>query len=171
VNAEATGPVLVLDLASRVTQRVAPDELYLVAELSRDLPELAGRRRRRGSILDFGIDGVAAVLSPAVVVVANAVLSRTADRTGDAIVDGSAKLGRRLARRLGLPRGRRAGPLVTTRPGAPGQGRRLSVAPARSADLRRLVRRCARRAGLSRDQARLLEAAFLAELADRREDG
>lgn len=170
MNAEATGPVLVLDLASRVTKRVAPDELYLVAELCHDLPELAGRRRRRGGILDFGID-VTAVLSPAVVLVANAVLSRVADRTGDAIVDGSAKLGRRLAGWFGLPRGKRAGPLVTARPGASGHGRRLSVASARSGDLRRLVRRCARRAGLSRDQARVLEAAFLAELTDRREDG
>ena len=66
---------------------------------------------------------VAAVLSPAVVLVANAVLSRAADRTGDAIVDGSAKLGRRLAARLGLPRGRGAGPLVTASPRAPGNGR------------------------------------------------
>jgi hypothetical protein len=161
-----------LDLARRVTQRVAPDELPLLEETSSQ-HQLArgrrGRRGRRGSVLDFGIGDAVAVLSPVVIMVANAALNQAADRTGNAIIDGTAKLGRRLATVMRVRRRRKSASLVTVRKQRDGSKARLSVEPERTGELRRLVRRCARRARLPKAQARLIEEAFLAELTDTRE--
>jgi hypothetical protein len=156
---------LALDLARRVTQRAAPDELPLLADMDAQL--LSAGPLRRSDILDFGIAEVAAVLSPVIVVAANAMVSEAANRASGAIVDGIAKFARRLAARLGIARPR--GPLVVIEPGKRGSPR-LSVRRKREGELRRLVRRCARRAGLPKEQARLLEAAFIAELSQEPED-
>jgi hypothetical protein len=154
-----------LDLARRVVLRVAPDELPQLEQIAHTLPP-APRRRRRGA-LDFGVSDTIAVISPAVMLVANAVLSRLGDAAGDAVLSKAGALGRWLAALLPFTRLKKsARPLVSAQRRSAGKTAKLSVQPARSRELRRLVRRCALRAGLSREQARALEQAFLAELVD-----
>lgn len=152
-----------LDLARRVLVRLAPDELPGLEQLAHTLPP-APRRRRRG-LLDFGVGETVAVLSPAVMLVANAILNHLADAVGDSVISKAAAVARRVAARLPFARFKKpVEPLVIARRRASGKAMQLSVKPARSRELRRLVRRCALRAGLSKAQAQALEAAFLAEL-------
>jgi hypothetical protein len=89
-------------LARRVVAGVAPEELPFFDPASDQFFRDRRRRRwRRGDdrVLGYGRGNVIALVTPAALLVASTIVQRLVDRTGDAVIDRSSKLGGRLLRR------------------------------------------------------------------------
>lgn len=158
---------LACDLARRVIARTVPEELVLfdaAGGLYAGSERRRARNRSRGDkLLGFGFSDAATLLSPAVMLVARAVVERLAGDAGDAVASGSGRMlkkaGRRLSRRFRGAARRRAD-------GDPGNPE-LAVSADQMDPLRALAVDGFRKQGLPDDQARLLADSLMAELREK----
>lgn len=156
-------------LARRVVAGVAPEELPFFDPASDQF--FAERRRRRwrhgdDRVLGYGWGDVIALVSPAALVVASTIVQKLVDRTGDAVLDRSGKVGGRLLRRA--YRRWRARRSPTAAPDSPSGDADAApvpvVAAAKVPEIRRLVEDAARAAGLPEERVERFVDEFVGAL-------